>query len=620
MSYLDETGLSYFWGKIKAWANSVFALLGHTHPSSDVTLMTGYSMPSSASAISSSDTLNQAVGKLEKTVTDADLSNLVHKTGTETISGTKTFTGDVHVHKDTLSNQDNIIIKNDSIDITTGPSSGITYNALACLKDVNDRYVSTIQSSYSSSGVNGTYITARNWVNDAYSSTQFTVVAGNSGSKYATLNSPLYIQHQFANVALQNTSITKGTNPSSDMYTGIYFADSAITSGYGSANRSAVLEGKVDTNGKTSLSLRAYDWTASSTANAEITIHYPKNGTPYTQTVTPADNDNTTKIATTAWVQKFCGTTKGYISSYPSLSLTTSGSGNAITALSVSGHAITATKGSTFLTSHQSLANYVTLNTEQTISAAKVFNSGITFSTGVTLGTNPSSTISKGFYLRPSSIGYFETNIYNNGGVISRIVAKNNKSSNQSHAALKIECNNDGSTVVFPDGNGSTLLGRSDYRFGQIYSSKSSIVTTSDARLKTEPENVPDKILDIWDEVNFVQYKMLESVEKDGFENARLHTGMIAQHIDNIFKKYDIDISKYGLFCYDKWEATPECKAEDGRIIDEYMPAGDCYSLKYVEVLCMEAAYMRRENARMKKRVSDLEDRLAALELRLGSE
>lgn len=57
----------------------------------------------------------------------------------------------------------------------------------------------------------------------------------------------------------------------------------------------------------------------------------------------------------------------------PDLSRTISGSGNAITDITVSGHAITATKGSTFLTSHQSLANYVTLNGAQTISAVKTF-------------------------------------------------------------------------------------------------------------------------------------------------------------------------------------------------------------------------------------------------------
>ena len=92
MAYLDDTGLAYFWGKIKAWANSAFSLLGHTHPSSDVTLMTGYSKPASSSAISASDSLNQAIGKLEKGAEAAD-GNAVHKTGTETVGGQKTFTG-----------------------------------------------------------------------------------------------------------------------------------------------------------------------------------------------------------------------------------------------------------------------------------------------------------------------------------------------------------------------------------------------------------------------------------------------------------------------------------------------------------------------------------------------
>ena len=57
MAYLDDMGLAYFWGKIKTWAQGLFALIGHTHPSSDVTLMTGYSMPQSTGAISASDTL-----------------------------------------------------------------------------------------------------------------------------------------------------------------------------------------------------------------------------------------------------------------------------------------------------------------------------------------------------------------------------------------------------------------------------------------------------------------------------------------------------------------------------------------------------------------------------------
>ncbi len=61
------------------------------------------------------------------------------------------------------------------------------------------------------------------------------------------------------------------------------------------------------------------------------------------------------------------------------LSLVVSGSGNAVTAatLSADKKTLTLTKGTTFLTSHQSLANYVTLNTAQTISGAKSFSSSI---------------------------------------------------------------------------------------------------------------------------------------------------------------------------------------------------------------------------------------------------
>lgn len=61
------------------------------------------------------------------------------------------------------------------------------------------------------------------------------------------------------------------------------------------------------------------------------------------------------------------------------LNLVQSGSGNAVTALSLSADkkTLTVTKGTTFLTQHQSLANYVTLNTAQTISAEKEFTASV---------------------------------------------------------------------------------------------------------------------------------------------------------------------------------------------------------------------------------------------------
>lgn len=57
-------------------------------------------------------------------------------------------------------------------------------------------------------------------------------------------------------------------------------------------------------------------------------------------------------------------------------SVAVSGSGNAVTAASydTSTRKLTLTKGATFLTSHQSLANYVTTNTTQTITGSKTFS------------------------------------------------------------------------------------------------------------------------------------------------------------------------------------------------------------------------------------------------------
>ena len=68
------------------------------------------------------------------------------------------------------------------------------------------------------------------------------------------------------------------------------------------------------------------------------------------------------------------------------MSVSTTGSGNAVTSVTKSGTVITFTKGVTFLTAHQSLANYVTLNTAQTISAVKTFSGGIVSTTGFIYG------------------------------------------------------------------------------------------------------------------------------------------------------------------------------------------------------------------------------------------
>ena len=135
---------------------------------------------------------------------------------------------------------------------------------------------------------------------------------------------------------------------------------------------------------------------------------------------------------------------------------------------------------------------------------------------------------------------------------------------------------------------------------------------TSDQRLKQQINAIDDKLLDAWQDVNLVQFKYNDAVEEKG-DNARLHTGYVVQQIDEACKSHNIDISEYGLYCHEEYpERTEEVEVtqEDGtttketKVIEE---ASEHYSLRYTEALIVECAYLRRENSRLKERLSKIE-------------
>lgn len=167
-------------------------------------------------------------------------------------------------------------------------------------------------------------------------------------------------------------------------------------------------------------------------------------------------------------------------------------------------------------------------------------------------------------------------------------------------------------TVVRPSAANCTLGANStSQRWGQIYSSSTSI-STSDERMKTEISAVPDEVLDCWEQIPWVQFKMKDAVAKKG-EQARLHNGMIAQTIKRIFEESELDAGDYGLFCYDEWDEEKNQYDDDGNVIYEGQEAGNLYSLRYEEALCMEAAYQRRKNKILENRISELENQLASV-------
>ena len=126
------------------------------------------------------------------------------------------------------------------------------------------------------------------------------------------------------NQTIKSTAITRGTAPSSAQTFGIAFSDN---------NNKYIgnVYGQYATDKSTYVGLYAYKGTTTSNGdNAYLRIGYDASGNVYTSAPTPATTDNSTQIATTAFV-----------------------------------------KAQGYLTSHQSLANYVTTNTDQSISGIK---------------------------------------------------------------------------------------------------------------------------------------------------------------------------------------------------------------------------------------------------------
>ena len=166
-----------------------------------------------------------------------------------------------------------------------------------------------------------------------------------------------------------------------------------------------------------------------------------------------------------------------------------------------------------------------------------------------------------------------------------------------------------------PDANNYCKLGAVQYRFSELYAATGTI-NTSDSRLKNTITVIDDSLLDAWESIQPKQYKFNDATESKG-EQARFHTGYLAQDIEKACTDNNIDATRYGLFCYDSWEEEPEItedvevekdgvKTTEKRIVQPKREKGDAYSLRYEEALVVECAYLRREISRLKEELKQL--------------
>lgn len=225
------------------------------------------------------------------------------------------------------------------------------------------------------------------------------------------------------------------------------------------------------------------------------------------------------------------------------------------------------------------------------------------------------------------------------------------------------------SARLAPVADNTYALGNTSARWSTVYAGTGSI-NTSDERSKTPLDDIPNKVLDAWGEVQYGQFKFLDAVQAKGSSGARLHVGVIAQRVVEVFSNHGLKAEDYGLLCYNEWGAEPEqvseyrvevtpavyeallvraasfktvqVRGEDGSIEEttvEDMPAeyadgdlitpavfetvrqvtpgveaGSLYGVRYEEALCLEAAFQRRRADRLEDRQNSLEARFKALE------
>ena len=597
-------------------------------------------------------------------------ARIVHTTGNETIAGDKTFTGEVISKNSSFtkgtapsgSKYDVYYSLKDSAGVTatglyysyyadkTATSSIVLYNpftnntsdwsyiGIGC--DTNQTYYGYAPST-STSRTNGADILTRDWIpNDTriVHTTDSETISGNK-----TFNSALY----FNNLGIATFRLKYGddvnlpaTLPTATRYAGLGVYNSSGDILLYDYHRIDSSNGNV-----------AKVWQLHSSRDLSDSEHfefiYVKASDSFYLTG-PAEfaaNDNSAKIPNTSWIRSATGNfacnaatatklaTARTIRTNLASTSTASFDGSANVAPGVTG-TLPVANGGTGLTS---LDTFVRTTGDQTVGGTKTFSSSVNITR-----INPYLTFKETDANRNANVDGYQGIWFTdkNDKVFGAVLTVEETVSGQSKPNIMTELKTYGygSTdvqriIVFEQENGSSTiwsfqprggindirLGNAGNRWKQLYATTSSI-DTSDERMKSDINVISDEVLDAWDNIEWYTFKMNDAISEKGIDSARIHSGLIAQRIISVFEQHLLDPFKYSFICYDSWEGKPASYDKEGNLLTPEEKSGDEYSLRYAEALCIEAAYQRRENARLKKRVSDLEDRLAALELRLGSE
>ena len=158
------------------------------------------------------------------------------------------------------------------------------------------------------------------------------------------------------------------------------------------------------------------------------------------------------------------------------------------------------------------------------------------------------------------------------------------------------------SRIFYPGTDGLVRLGVSSSRWNAVFASTGTI-QTSDENEKQQVSSLSVTEMNVAKAISklFIKFKWNDSVALKGDDDARLHSGVIAQNVAAAFTAEGLEAFDYGLVGRDNINVD-----ENDIVIEDEDPVWR-YNVRYSELLCFLAAYNEQ-------RFTAIEARLDALE------
>lgn len=513
----------------------------------------------------------------------------VHKTGNETIAGTKTFSSTISGTADkALKDGNGSTISSTYLKLSGGTmtdSVTMTGNSKSFIV-ANGTYTTSLQIG--SGGINrGLWDTTLNkWIVYANASNCFLNGNASTATKLETARTINGVSFDgSANITVADSTklpLTGGTitgtltNKIENYERGVTTTKidrSLIDVRDKNGTRFALLECNIAADKSVKTALFAYNATATSGNNiGSISIGCDTSGNVVTSAPTPAVADNSTKIATTAWARTATGNFACNAATATKLAtartingVSFDGSANITVAdstkLPLAGGALTGALRCT--------AKY-TNSTNTYTSDLLTFNSGnVTYGNNVALGGGGNTIIGGG-----ESYSAQLNALAGNSAEDCYVCADGS-------IYLKTNCQtfaNAKTTTIGTDGKVSCPQGF-----------VGTISASSDIRLKKDIESISSKMLDAWDGIEWVQFKFKA-------DDSKMHFGIIAQDLNKRLSDSGIEASSCTIA-----ESNPNYEPAT---MDELPEA---LTVNYIEALVIEAAYLRRKCKMLEDRISALE-------------